>query len=158
MKLKKRLNVLLYQQKIFKNALQLIILLLKDILHDLTSIDDVLFIVKNNGVVSEIRSNYLKIHQKEKWITIGDNDGPCHMHINSELIERAEFVTEQKPDKISYSIRFFDQNNQRVLAGFITKMYDENNNPNSDRIKMYYDLFEKYGSKNIIVFDKNKEK
>ena len=117
-----------------------------------------MFIVKNNGVVSEIRSNYLKIHQKEKWITIGDNDGPCHMHINSELIERAEFVTEQKPDKISYSIRFFDQNNQRVLAGFITKMYDENNNPNSDRIKMYYDLFEKYGSKNIIVFDKNKEK
>ncbi len=132
--------------------------MLKDILHDLTSIDDVLFIVKNNGVVSEIRSNYLKIHQKEKWITIGDNDGPCHMHINSELIERAEFVTEQKPDKISYSIRFFDENNQRVLAGFITKMYDENNNPNSDRIKMYYDLFEKYGSKNIIVFDKNKEK
>ena len=132
--------------------------MLKDILHDLTSIDDVLFIVKNNGVVSEIRSNYLKIFQKEKWITIGDNDGPCHMHINSELIERAEFVTEQKPDKISYSIRFFDQNNQRVLAGFITKMYDENNNPNSDRIKMYYDLFEKYGSKNIIVFDKNKEK
>ena len=132
--------------------------MLKYILHDLTSIDDVLFIVKNNGVVSEIRSNYLKIHQKEKWITIGDNDGPCHMHINSELIERAEFVTEQKPDKISYSIRFFDQNNQRVLAGFITKMYDENNNPNSDRIKMYYDLFEKYGSKNIIVFDKNKEK
>ena len=132
--------------------------MLKDILHDLTSINDVLFIVKNNGVVSEIRSNYLKIHQKEKWITIGDNDGPCHMHINSELIERAEFVKEQKPDKISYSIRFFDQNNQRVLAGFITKMYDENNNPNSDRIKMYYDLFEKYGSKNIIVFDKNKEK
>ena len=132
--------------------------MLKDILHDLTSINDVLFIVKNNGVVSEIRSNYLKIHQKEKWITIGDTDGPCHMHINSELIERAEFVTEQKPDKISYSIRFFDQNNQRVLAGFITKMYDENNNPNSDRIKMYYDLFEKYGSKNIIVFDKNKEK
>jgi len=132
--------------------------LLKDILHDLTSIDDVLFIVKNNSVVSEIRSNYLKIHQKEKWITIGDNDGPCHMHINSELIERAEFITEQKLDKISYSIRFFDQNNQRVLACFITKMYNENNNPNSDRIKMYYDLFEKYGSKNIIFFDKNKEK
>ena len=132
--------------------------MLKDILHDLTSIDDVLFIVKNNGVVSEIRSNYLKIHQKEKWITIGDNDGPCHMHINSELIERAEFVKEQKPDKISYSIRFFDQNNQRVLAGFITKMYDENNNPNFDRTKMYYDLFEKYGSKNTIVFDKNKTK
>ena len=126
--------------------------MLKDILHDLTSIDDVLFIVKNNGVVSEIRSNYLKIHQKEKWITIGDNDGPCHMHINSESIERAEFITEQKPDKISYSIRFFDQNNQRVLAGFITKMYDENNNPNFDRTKMYYDLFEKYGSKNNPFF------
>ena len=66
--------------------------MLKNILNDLASIDDVLFIVKRNGVVSEIRSNSLKVHQKEKWITIGDNNGPCHMHINSELLNHAEFV------------------------------------------------------------------
>ena len=61
--------------------------MLKEILYDLASIDDVLFIVKSNGVVSEIRSNSLQMKQNEKWITLGDNNGPCHMHINSELIK-----------------------------------------------------------------------
>ena len=53
--------------------------------------------------------------QNEKWITLGDNNGPCHMHINSELIKRAEFVKEQKPEKISYSVRFFDENDHRRI-------------------------------------------
>ena len=126
--------------------------LLKEILCDLTCIDDVLFIVKSNGVVSEIRSNSLEIKENEKWITLGDNDGPCHMHVNSELIKRAEFVKEQKPDKISFSVRFFDENNERVLAGFITKMYDENKNLKPERLRLYHNLFAKYGSNNIILF------
>ena len=126
--------------------------MLKEILCDLTCIDDVLFIVKSNGVVSEIRSNSLEIKENEKWITLGDNDGPCHMHVNSELIKRAEFVKEQKPDKISFSVRFFDENNERVLAGFITKMYDENKNLKPERLRLYDNLFAKYGSNNIILF------
>ena len=126
--------------------------LLKEILCDLTCVDDVLFIVKSNGVVSEIRSNSLEIKENEKWITLGDNDGPCHMHVNSELIKRAEFVKEQKPDKISFSVRFFDENNERVLAGFITKMYDENKNLKPERLRLYDNLFAKYGSNNIILF------
>ena len=111
-----------------------------------------MFIVKSNGVISEIRSNSLEIKENEKWITLGDNDGPCHMHVNSELIKRAEFVKEQKPDKISFSVRFFDENNERVLAGFITKMYDENKNLKPERLRLYDNLFAKYGSNNIILF------
>ena len=129
--------------------------MLKDILNDLASIDDVLFIVKSNGVVSEIRSNSLKVHQKEKWITIGDNNGPCHMHINSELLKYAEFVLEQKSDKISYSVRLFNENNERILDCFITKMYDTNKNLISSRKKLYDDLFEKYGSRKILNFKNN---
>ena len=129
--------------------------MLKDILNDLASIDDVLFIVKSNGVVSEIRSNSLKVHQKEKWITIGDNNGPCHMHINSELLKYAEFVLEQKSDKISYSVRLFNENNERVLDCFITKMYDMNKNLISSRKKLYDNLFEKYGSRKILNFKNN---
>ena len=130
--------------------------MLKNILSDLINIDDVLFIVKNNGVISEIRSNCLNIHHKEAWITIGENDGPCHMHINSELLRYAEFVVEQKPDRSSYSVRFFDDNDKRVLACYITKMYDGNKNIVPARKKLYDDLFEKYGSKKTLIF-KNKE-
>ena len=77
-----------------------------ELLSDLVKIEHILFIVKNGAAISEIRSP-LSIKQKEKWITVGDNDGPAHMHIDSEKIKSAKFVREQKPEKISFSVRFF---------------------------------------------------
>jgi len=121
--------------------------LLKEILSDLLKIDDVLFVNKNLGAVSEIKSNSLSIRQKDNWITIGENDGPCHMHINSNFIKTAEFITEQKPERTSFSVRFFDDKGERILAGFFTKMYDENKNLKNHRKKLYDDLLEKYGQK-----------
>ena len=126
--------------------------MLYEILSDLVEIENVLFIVKSNGVVSEIRSNMLNIRQKEKWINIGENDGPCHMHVNSELIKKAEFVKEKKPERTSFSVRFYDENDERVLAAFITKMYDDTMNIIPERLKSYEELFEKYGSKDVISF------
>ena len=121
--------------------------MLFDILSDLLKIDDILFILKNNVAVSEIRSNSLHIKQKEKWITIGDNDSPAHIHINAELIRIAKFIEEEKPDRTSFSVQFFDQNNERILSAFFTKMYDQSNNLNFERKKMYEKLCQKYGSK-----------
>jgi len=121
--------------------------LLFELLSDIVKIDDVLLITKNNGATCEIRSNSLSIRQKEKWITIGDNDGPAHMHINSEMIKSAEFVKEQKPDRLSFSVRFFDIDNQRLVAAFFTKMYDESKNLISERESLYNSLNEKYSSK-----------
>ena len=122
-------------------------MVLKDLLSDIISVENVLLIVKSNGATSEIRSNSLSIKQNEKWITIGDNDGPCHMHVNNDLIKRAEFVEEEKVERTSFSVRFFDENDQRVLACFFTKMYDEKKNLVSERRKLYDDLREKYGQK-----------
>ena len=126
--------------------------MLYEILSDLVEIENVLFIVKSNGAVSEIRSNMLNIRQKEKWINIGENDGPCHMHVNSELIKKAEFVKEKKPERTSFSVRFYDENDDRVLAAFITKMYDDEMNIIPERLESYEGLFEKYGSKDVISF------
>ena len=123
--------------------------MLKDILSDIVSIDDVLMIVKSNGATSEMRSNSLNIRQRDQWITIGDNDGPCHMHINNDMIKSAEFVEEEKPERTSFSVRFFDKNNERVLACFFTKMYDENKKLLPERKKLYDDLKEKYGPDEI---------
>ena len=126
--------------------------MLYEILADLVKIENVLFVIKSNGAVSEIRSNMLNIRQKEKWINIGENDGPCHMHVNSELIKKAEFVKEKKPERTSFSVRFYDENDERVLAAFITKMYDDEMNIIPERLKSYEELFEKYGSKDVISF------
>ena len=49
--------------------------MLFEILSKIVEIDDILLIVKNQGAVSEVRSDLLGIRQKEKWITIGENDG-----------------------------------------------------------------------------------
>ena len=121
--------------------------MLFELLSDIIKINDVLLITKNDGVICEIRSNFLTIRQKEKWITIGDNDGPAHMHVNSEMIKSAKFFQEQKPDKISFSIRFFDKNDKRIVAAFFTKMYDESKNLISERKVLYDSLCEQYSSK-----------
>ncbi len=122
-------------------------MLLLELLSDIVKIDDILIIVRNAGAVSEVRSNSLSIRQKEKWITIGDNDGPAHMHIDSELIKSAEFVQEEKPERTSFSVRFFNKNGERVLAAFFTKMYDESKTLISERKKVYDELNQKYSSK-----------
>jgi len=121
--------------------------LLLELLSDIVKIDDILLIVRNDGAVSEVRSNSLSIRQKEKWITIGDSDGPAHMHIDSELIKSAEFVQEEKPERTSFSVRFFNKNGERVLAAFFTKMYDESKTLISERKKVYDELNQKYSSK-----------
>ena len=121
--------------------------MLNEILADIIKVDDVLMVVKSNGATIEMRSNSLSIRQKEKWITIGENDGPCHMHVNNEMIKNAEFVIEQKPERTSFSVRFFDEKNERVLGCFFTKMYDENKMIKSERKKLYDDLHAKYGQK-----------
>ena len=123
--------------------------MLKELLSDIIQVDDVLIIVRSEGAIIEMRSNSLGIRQKEKWITIGDNDGPCHMHIDSELIKSAEFVTEQKPERISFSVRFYNENGERALGAFFTKMYDENKNLLENRKKLYDDLASKYGNEKI---------
>lgn len=119
--------------------------MLKEILSDILQVEDVLFVIKGGGAVSEIRSNSLGIRQKDQWITIGENDGPCHMHINSDLIKKAQFITEEKPERTSFSVKFFDDKNERVLGAFFTKMYDEDKNLKLGRKKLYDDLNSKYG-------------
>ena len=121
-------------------------MLLFDLLSDLVKIDDVLFILKNNAAISEIKSNSLNIKQKEKWITIGDNDDLTHMHINLEFIKSAKFVQKQKSERVSFSIRFFDETGDRILAAFFTKMYDESKKLISERKNDFDQLNQKYTS------------
>ena len=67
--------------------------------------------------------------------------------IDSELIKSAEFVKEIKPERTSFSVRFFNENGDRVLAAFFTKMYDETKILISERTKIYDQLHRKYSSK-----------
>lgn len=130
---------------------------LYNILEHISKIENILFIVKSDdkssGAIAEIKSNCLAtapIKQKSKWITLGDNDGPAHMHIDAEQISHAEFVEEVKtPTRTSFSVRFFDSKDRRVLAAFWTKMYDESDAIIESRIKSYTDTRRVYGGPRV---------
>jgi len=128
-------------------------LMLRDLLSDIIKIDDILIIVRVEGAIIEMRSNSLNLRQKDKWITIGENDGPCHMHIDASMITEARFIKEQKTDRISHSLKFFDKSGGKKFSIVFTKMYDEEMNLNLERKKLYDDLFKKYGSQEIIKFN-----
>ncbi len=117
-----------------------------EILSDLVKIDDILFIVKSSSSTSEIKSNSLSIKQRENWITIGDNNDPAHLHVNSNLIKAIEFIQEKKSERTSFSVRFLDSNGDRTLVAFFTKMYDEMSHLDLPRKKIYDELCLKYGS------------
>jgi len=121
-------------------------MLLFEILSELVKIDNILFIVKSACATSEIKSNSLNIKQRENWITIGDNNDPAHMHINSEMIKTIEFIQEEKSERTSFSVMFFDSNGDRALAAFFTKMYDDQKNLDFSKKKVYENLCQKYGS------------
>ncbi len=127
--------------------------MLKDLLSDIIRNDDILIIVRTEGSIIEMRSNSLTIRQKDKWITIGENDGPCHMHIDVNMIEEARFIKEQKTDRISHSIRFFDKNGEKQFSMVFAKMYDKEMNLILARKKLYDDIFQKYDSKEILKFN-----
>ena len=126
--------------------------MLKDLLSDIVKINDALLIVRTGGAITEMRSNSLNLRQKDNWITIGDNAGPCHMHVDTNTVERAQFVKEQKENRTSYSIRFFDKEGEKIMSAVFSKMYDDTMNIKLDRVKLYDGLFQKYGSKETITF------
>ena len=74
------------------------------------------------------------------------------MHVDTNTVAKAQFVKEQKENKTSYSIRFFDKQGEKLMSAVFSKMYDDNMNIKPDRIKLYDDLFCKYGSKETITF------
>ena len=118
--------------------------MLYEILSDLVKIENILLIVRNESATSEIKTNFQDVKQREKWITIGTNEDPAHLHLNSEMIHSIRFVEEKKPDRTSFSVRFFDKNEERVFAAFFTKMYDDQKNIDPKRKKLYDDLRKKF--------------
>ncbi len=124
------------------------------LLAQIRKVDDVLFVIKSGGATAEIRSNLLAIRQSGKWITLGSNDGPAHMHVNAEQTAYAEFVQEQKPERTSFSVRFYGDGGERVLAAFFTKMYDESGSIIPWRKRAYTEILQKYNGKRV-TFVKN---
>lgn len=117
------------------------------LISDILKVPDVLFVVKSGAAVAEIRGDLLDVSCKNDWITVGDNDGPAHMHINMTGVSSARFVRETKPKRTSYSVQLVDDSGERILAAFFTKMYDSEMNLRQDRVRTYESLEEEWGDR-----------
>ena len=115
---------------------------LVSLISDILEVPDILFVVKSGAAVAEIRGDSLDVSYKNNWITVGDNHGPAHMHINMTGVSSVRFVQEEKPTRTSYSVQLTDDSGERILAAFFTKMYDSEMKLRPDRVRTY-ELLEK---------------
>ncbi|MFQ5941219.1 MAG: ChuX/HutX family heme-like substrate-binding protein [Nitrososphaerales archaeon] len=132
--------------------------MLEDLLKDILKEENVLMSVNASGAVIEMRvnnNNDMPFRVRENWITIGDNNGPCHMHINKNEVKEVRFVKEKKETRTSYSIRLLNAKGERLVAAFFTKMSDQNGNPVKERVERYENIFKKYGSREVITLQSN---
>jgi len=129
--------------------------MLEDLLRDIIKEENVLMSVNTGAAIIEMRtSKDLPFRVRENWITIGDDQGPCHMHINKNKVNEIRFVKEDKQTRTSYSIRLLNAKGERLIAAFFTKMQDDNGRPIKERVERYERIFRKYGSREIIELQK----
>jgi hypothetical protein len=128
--------------------------LIKELVSDILSVDDIMFSVNSGSGICEVRNERgLPVRINDKWMTIGHEDKSWHIHLNVQNVTSAKFVKETRQSGISgYSIRFFDSNGNIAMRANFVKMYDDNGNLLSAKSRRYYELFIKYGKKEILSF------
>jgi putative heme iron utilization protein len=128
----------------------------ESIINDALLLDNTMISVKNDGAVAEVKlEKGLPFRIREQWATLGDDNGPWHVHINIEETKKAKFITETMANgRNSYSIRFFNSKDVLVLRINFMKMYNQNNELLKENLSMYEDLYTKYGRKDIRLLKK----
>ena len=128
--------------------------LIKDLVSDILSLDDIMFSVNSGNGICEVRTERgLPVRINDKWMTIGNEDKSWHIHLNLENLTIAKFVKETRQTGMNgYSIRFFDSNGNIAMRANFVKMYDDNGNLLSAKSGRYDELFTKYGKREVISF------
>lgn len=128
--------------------------LIKELVSDILSLDDIMFSVNSGSGICEVRNERgLPVRINDKWMTIGQEDKPWHIHLNLQNVTTAKFVKETRQSGISgYSIRFFDSNGNIALRANFVKMYDDSGNLLSAKTRSYDELYIKYGKREILSF------
>jgi putative heme iron utilization protein len=119
------------------------------LISDILSQQDMLLSVNSGSSIAEARvEKTLPFRIREKWVTIGDENRPWHIHLNMKEVVQVRFVKEPRSDgRQSYSIRFFDSNGNLSMRVNFTKMYDSDGNLVKEKAAKFDEIYTKYGSK-----------
>ena len=116
---------------------------------------DITFSIKNSGGICEARlQENMKFKIRDQWATIGDESSPWHIHININEIASAKFIRvfNTSHNRESFSIRFFDDNENLIFRANFSKLYDLNGHLVPEKISKFQHLWEKYGKKETLNF------
>ena len=127
----------------------------KELINEILLQDNIIFSVKSNGGICEARLlRDMPFKMKTQWATIGDENTPWHIHINIDKLSKAKFVKEfnQSHDRDSYSIRFYDVNDNLIMRANFVKLYDKDGSLIPEKVFQYNNLFKKFGQVETISF------
>jgi putative heme iron utilization protein len=127
----------------------------KNLICDILLQSDITFSIKNSGGICEARlQENMKFKIRDQWATIGDESSPWHIHININEIASAKFIREfnESHNRESFSIRFFDNNENLIFRANFSKLYDLNGHLILEKISKFQYLWEKYGKIETINF------
>jgi len=128
--------------------------LIKELVSDILDIDNIMFSVNSGSGICEVKSERgLPVRVKDKWLTIGNDDKPWHIHLNLENVTMAKFVIEERQSGMNgYSIRFYDSQGNIIMRANFVKMYDDDHTLIPKKYDKFNELFIKYGNTEIVSF------
>src|SRR6187397_1990855 len=128
--------------------------LIKELVTDILDIDNIMFSVNSGSGICEVKSERgLPLRVKDKWLTIGNDDKPWHIHLNLENVTMAKFVIEERQSGMNgYSIRFYDSQGNIIMRANFVKMYDDDHTLIPKKYDKFNELFIKYGNTEIVSF------
>jgi putative heme iron utilization protein len=127
----------------------------ENLICDILLQSDITFSIKNSGGICEARlQENMKFKIRDQWATIGDESSPWHIHININKIASAKFIREfnESHNRESFSIRFFDYDENLIFRANFSKLYDLNGQLIPEKISKFQHLWEKYGKTETLDF------
>ena len=127
---------------------------IKELVSDILKIENIMFSISSGSGICEVKCEKdLPVRVSDKWLTIGNDNKPWHIHLNLENVKMAKFIIEERQSGMNgYSIRFYDSQGNIIMRANFVKMYDDDHTLIPKKYDKYNELFIKYGHKEIISF------
>ena len=127
---------------------------IKELVSDILKIENIMFSISSGSGICEVKCEKdLPVRVSDKWLTIGNEVKPWHIHLNLENVTMAKFVIEERQSGMNgYSIRFYDSQGNIIMRANFVNMYDDDHILIPKKYDKYNELFIKYGNTEIVSF------
>jgi putative heme iron utilization protein len=126
----------------------------EELIKDILLLHNIMLSVRSHAAVAELRIDLTTPFRiNHQYATIGDEKGQWHMHVNIVETKEARFVTEEKENgRKSYSLRFFNSDDELIMRVNFLNMYNPQNVIIQESLSQYEKFYAKYGQRETLLF------